>query len=168
MLYNKINEQKDKNQIALIRTGNNNYKTIPNEMNDKKIDDKQNILNIIKDDIEIGKSYEYYGYFDRAKDFYIYAGQGLAEIAIIRNNKYKNENTKKNKEIIIFEKMNDKDRQLFNEITREIEIKDEINKNMERLNKKIKIKNKVLEEKNKKEYFETMLRREDLYPSANA
>lgn len=168
MLYNKIKEQKNKNPMLLIRTSNNNYKNIPNERDNKKIDEKQNILNIIKDDIEIGKSYEYYGYFDRAKDFYIYARQGLAEIAIIRNNRYKNENTERNKGIIIFEKMNDKDRQLFNEITREIEIKDEINKNIERLNEKIKIKNKILDEKKKNEYFETMLRREDLYPSANA
>ncbi len=118
------------------------------------------IQNIMKQDIEIGRNCEKYGLFGQAKNYYLDAVYALDEIDLlkIRHNKISNQIEKGI--ILIKDTMNNRDRELFEDIKKEIEIRNLLRKNIERIDEKIIKEFKKGEDK----FYETLLRREDLYP----
>lgn len=124
-------------------------------INSKSIEGiNKNLLDIVNIDINIGRNWEKYDRLSNARDFYKYAKQGLNEIIILRINKYKKETVEK-KDIILLENSN---KQLFEEIKKESKKEKEITENINRVNEKIKNKERREMKQEENNYLELLLR----------
>ncbi len=123
-------------------------------INNKSVEGiNKNILDMINTNIKIGRNLEKYNKLNNAREFYKYAKQGLNEIIILRINKYKTERIEKKGVILL-----DDNNQLFKEIKKEEKKEEEINKNINRINKKIEDRKIKRMKQEKKEYLEALLR----------